>query len=248
MKAAANGAINLSVLDGWWDEAYTGDNGWAIGSGEEYDNSVYQDDIESRALYDLLEESVRPLYYERGPDDMPRDWIRMMKRSIRTLSPIFNAHRMVSDYIETSYVPAAKAYSELRAGNYAVLREMVAWKKRMQADWNRIAIRTVEVRGEKEAVKGKEVEVVVTVDTAGHDTHELNVELLHGPIDLWENFKVRHITRLTADEGGPDTNGDRVFSGLIPLSATGRYGYVVRVTPQHPNLAFSQRQYLVHRG
>jgi len=155
---------------------------------------------------------------------------------------------MVSDYIETSYVPAAKAYSELRAGNYAVLREMVAWKKRIQADWNRIAIRTVEVRGEKEAVKGKEVEVVVTVDTAGHDTHELNVELLHGPIDLWENFKVRHITRLTADEGGPDTNGDRVFSGLIPLSATGRYGYVVRVTPQHPNLAFSQRQYLVHRG
>jgi starch phosphorylase len=248
MKAAANGALNLSVLDGWWDEAYAGDNGWAIGSGEEYDNPVYQDDIESRALYDLLEESVRPLFYERGPDDLPREWIRMMKRSIRSLSPIFNAHRMVSEYIETSYVPAAKAYSELRAGNYAVLREMVAWKKRIQADWDKIAIRTVEVRGESEALKGKEVEVVVTVDTAGHDPRELDVELLHGPIDLWENFKVRHVTRLTAEEEAPDTDGARIFSGLIPLSHTGRYGYVVRVTPQHPNLAFSQRQYLIHRG
>jgi starch phosphorylase len=248
MKAAANGALNLSVLDGWWDEAYTGDNGWAIGSGEVYDNPAYQDDIESRALYDLLEESVRPLFFERGPDDLPRDWIRMMKRSIRSLSPIFNAHRMVSEYVETSYVPAARSYSELRAGNYAVLREMVSWEKRIQADWDKIAIRNVEVRGEKEAVKGKEVEVVVTVDTAGHEPQELDVELLHGPIDLWENFKVRHITRLTADEASPDSDGARIFSGMIPLSHAGRYGYVVRVTPQHPNLAFSQRQYLVHRG
>jgi len=248
MKAAANGALNLSVLDGWWDEAYAGDNGWAVGSGEEYDNPVYQDDIESRALYDLLEESVRPLFFERGADDLPRDWIRMMKRSIRSICPKFNSHRMVSDYIETSYIPAATAFSELRAGNHAVLREMVAWKRRIRQDWDKVVVRAVEVRGETEAVKGKEVEVVVTVDTAGHDPQELNVELLHGPIDLWENFKVRHITPLTADEASPETNGDWLFSGLIPLSHTGRYGYVVRVTPQHPNLAFSQQVDLVHRG
>ena len=155
---------------------------------------------------------------------------------------------MVSDYIETSYIPAATAFSELRAGNHAVLHEMVAWKRRIRQDWDKVVVRAVEVRGETEAIKGKEVEVVVTVDTAGHDPQELNVELIHGPIDLWENFKVRHITPLTADEASPETNGDWLFSGLIPLSHTGRYGYVVRVTPQHPNLSFSQRVDLVHRG
>jgi starch phosphorylase len=248
MKAAANGALNLSVLDGWWDEGYLGDNGWAIGSGEEYDNPVYQDDIESRALYDLLEETVRPLFYERGADDLPREWIHMMKRSIGTICPVFNSHRMVSDYIETSYVPCAVTSEELRADNYRVLKEMVAWKKGIKDDWGKIAVNSVEVRNEGRAVKGKDVEVFVTVDTAGHHPSELNVELLHGPIDLWENFKVRLITSLRADESSPPNNGNVLFSGLIPLSHTGLYGYVVRVTPRHPNLPSSQRLDLVHRG
>ena len=85
MKAGANGALSLSILDGWWDEGYQTDNGWAIGSGEEYENTEYQDEIESRDLYDLLEQSVVPLFYERGIDDIPRDWISMIKRSITSV-------------------------------------------------------------------------------------------------------------------------------------------------------------------
>jgi starch phosphorylase len=248
MKAAANGALNLSVLDGWWDEAYIGDNGWAIGSGEEYDNPIYQDDIESRALYDLLEETVKPLFYERGADDLPREWIRMMKRSIGTVCPVFNSHRMVSDYVKTSYVPSAMKSQELTANDYSVLRAMVAWKRGLQQDWDKIAVNSVEMRNESEALKGKDVEVLVGIDTAGHGADELNVELLHGPIDLWENFKVRHITPLHPVESNPPVNGNVLFSGLIPLSHTGLYGYVVRVTPNHPNLPASQRLDLVRRG
>ncbi len=213
MKAAANGALNVSVLDGWWDEGFLGDNGWAIGSGEEYENPVYQDDIESRALYDLLEESVKQLFYARGDDDLPREWIRMMKRSVGTISPVFNSHRMVTDYIENCYVPSARSYSELRVGNYAVLKDMVAWKNKLSSDWKSIRVKTVEVRNEIEAVEGKEIEVVVIVDTAGHRPGELKVELLHGPIDIWDNFKMRHITRLQADSSGPESNGDVIFSG-----------------------------------
>jgi starch phosphorylase len=248
MKAAANGTLNVSVLDGWWDEGFLGDNGWAIGSGEEYDNPVYQDDIESRALYDILEESVRPLFYDRVEDDIPREWVRMMKRSIRTICPEFNSHRMVSDYIENCYVPSAKAYSELKIGNFAALKEMVQWQNRLSNDWKNINIKAVDIKGEVDAVKGKKIEVAAIIDTAGHRPHELKVELLHGPIDIWQNFKVRHITRLEADLAGPESNGDVIFSGHIPLSDAGLYGYVIRISAEHPNLPFSRSLDLVRFG
>ena len=248
MKASANGALNLSILDGWWDEGYQGDNGWAIGSGEEYENTAYQDDIESRALYDLLEESVIPLFYERSIDDVPRGWIGMMKRSIQTICPVFNSHRMVSDYVETCYVPAAKNFADLQSGGYAVLRNMVEWKRKIREDWEKIAIRNVEVRNQLDAIKGKDVEVVVTVDTAGHTPNELRLELLHGPIDLWENFKVRHTTLLQAHGFSPENNDYVLFSGRMPLSHTGLYGYVVSITPENPNLPFSESFDLVHWG
>lgn len=247
MKAAANGALNLSILDGWWDEGYLGDNGWAIGWGEEYADSAGQDIIESLALYDLLEESVASLFYERGVDDMPREWIRMMKRSIGTICPTFNSHRMVSDYIHRFYVPQAQNSGQLRENHFQVLREMVAWKKRMKEDWPRISITNVEVGNEDNAIKGKEVEVFATVDTGGHDPLELRVEVLHGPVDLWDNFKVRRFTRLEPDETNAHEGGLVVFSGFLPVNHTGLYGLEVRVTPDHPNLALSSRFHLVHR-
>ena len=248
MKAAANGALNLSILDGWWDEGYLGDNGWAIGSGEEYEDTSYQDDIESRALYDLLEESVKPIFFERGVDELPRNWIQMMKRCIRTVCPMFNSHRMVSDYVETCYVPSAQNFRQLQAQGYSDLRDLVAWKKAIRSDWNNLTVFNVEVRGEKEAVQGKEVEIVATLDTAGHSPDELRVEVLHGPLDLWDNFKVRYVTLLNPVDT-PDQQGSPVtFSGMIHLENTGLYGYEVRVTSYHTNLSFSHRFAFVQRG
>ncbi len=248
MKAAANGALNLSILDGWWAEGYAGDNGWAVGSGEEYQEQAYQDAIESRALYDLLEENVRTLFYDRGVDELPREWIRMMRRSIETVCPVFNSHRMISDYVEYFYVPSAHNSLQLQEDGFKVLKNMVAWEKRLQETWTNIKVLKVEVRDQSAAIKGKDVEVVVALDTAGHDPKELTVELIHGPIDLWDNFKVRYMTRLTPDT--PDTSGEApvIFSGLIPMGHTGLYGYVVRVTPEHPNLPFSRRFDLILRG
>jgi glycogen phosphorylase len=248
MKAAANGALNLSILDGWWAEGYLGDNGWAIGWGEEYDNPAYQDEIESRALYDLLEETVRPLFYERGTDDLPREWVRMVKRSIQTVCPVFNSHRMVSDYIETAYVPAARNFSELRANNYEILRRMVSWKTRIRDDWGKISVRNVEIQNDTEALRGKTVEVRVTVHIAGHSPRDLKVDLLHGPTDLWQNFKVRHVTRLEPQASEADGSGDVSFAGFMPLSHTGQYGFEVRITPYHPNIPFTESFDLVHRG
>ena len=108
MKAACNGGLNLSILDGWWCEGYDGQNGLAIGAGEEYTDLTYQDDVESRAMYDLLEQEIVPLFYTRSSDGLPRGWLRMMKRSITTLAPVFNTGRMVAEYT-TTVLPAIGA-------------------------------------------------------------------------------------------------------------------------------------------
>ncbi len=248
MKAAANGALTLSVLDGWWDEGYSGDNGWAIGSGEEYDNLDYQDDIESKELYDLLEQSVMPLFYERGADDLPREWIKMAKMSLSTICPVFNSHRMVTDYVESSYVPCAGDFQKLSDANYSLLKDLVAWKRKIGADWNKLSILDVSVSNHSERLKGKSVEIQVKIDTAGHNPNEFKVELLHGPTDLWESFKVRHIARLYPAIYGDSDNGAFIFKGEIPLTDTGLYGYGVRVTPQFPGLPSSEGFDLMLRG
>jgi starch phosphorylase len=247
MKAAANGALSLSILDGWWDEGYQGDNGWAIGSGEEYEDQEIQDQIESRDLYDLLEQSVAPLFYERGIDDIPRDWISMMKRSITTICPEFNSHRIVSDYIEHSYVPCATTSEVLRKNDFRVLKEMVAWKKQITKDWHALRILDVTVDDSDKAIKDHPVDISVTVDTAGHNPDELKVEIFHGPIDTYEEFKVRHVTVLENFRHS-QTNGAFIFSGKIPLLYTGLYGYSVRVTPQMPYLPVSESYDLILRG
>ena len=247
MKAAANGALSLSILDGWWDEGYLGDNGWAIGSGEEYENPEYQDQIESRDLYDLLEQSVAPLFFDRGIDDIPRDWISMMKRSITTICPEFNSHRMVSDYIEHSYVPCATTSDVLGKNDFGLLKEMVAWKKQITKDWPNLKILDVNVDDQTHAIKGRQLDVSVTIDTAGHNPDELKVEIFHGPINTYEEFKVRNVAVLENFRRA-QSNGSFVFSGKIPLLHTGLYGYSVRITPYMPYLPVSDSYELMLRG
>ncbi|MGD9817376.1 MAG: alpha-glucan family phosphorylase [Desulfomonilaceae bacterium] len=247
MKAAANGALSLSILDGWWDEGYQTDNGWAIGSGEEYENTEYQDEIESRDLYDLLEQSVVPLFYERGVDDIPRDWISMMKRSITSICPIFNSHRMVSDYIEHSYVPCATTSEVLKKNDFRLLKEMNAWKKQITKDWPGFKIVDVNIGDQTNVTMGHQLDISVTIDTAGHNPDEIKVEILHGPINAYEEFKVRHVTTLEnfrhSQEGGAF-----VFSGKLTLMYSGLYGYSVRVTPYMPFLPLSESYDLLLRG
>src|SRR5205807_2084988 len=118
MKVCCNGGLNLSVLDGWWVEAFGQDNGWAMGAGEEYTDLPYQDDVESRAIYDLLEQEIVPLFYNRSSDGLPRGWIRVMKQSIGSVCPVFNTNRMVQEYIEKCYWPSAERYGVLAASTF----------------------------------------------------------------------------------------------------------------------------------
>src|SRR5262245_35073270 len=123
MKVCPNGGLNLSILDGWWCEGYDGDNGWAIGAGEEYTDLHYQDDVESRALVDLVEQDLVPLFYNRGSDGLPRGWIRRMKRCIMTLVPVFNTNRMVEEYTERCYIPSHSRFAKLSVEQLKAAKE-----------------------------------------------------------------------------------------------------------------------------
>src|SRR5207245_2104951 len=140
MKICCNGGINLSILDGWWVEGYAHDNGWAIGAGEEYTDLAYQDEVESRAIYDLLEQEIVPLFYTRSSDGLPRGWLRVMKQSMGTVCPVFNTNRMVQEYIEKCYWPSARRYGLLAANHLRKADELSQWRRRLGQGWQQIRV------------------------------------------------------------------------------------------------------------
>lgn len=241
MRAAANGALNLSARDGWWNEAYSGDNGWTIGAGEEYDNTDYQDYIESRALYDLLEESVKPAFYERTADDLPRVWLDMMKNSISRICPVFNSHRMLNDYVEKCYMPAARSSADLIQDNYQRLKGLVSWHKGLKSHWPGITINKVEIPEDADPVRDSAITLNVYINISEGKPDDLCVEVLHGPIDLWDSFLERFVTRLQPVSHEEMSAKEVKYSGQMPLRLAGLYGYKVRVTANNPNLPPSKR-------
>ena len=132
MKAAVNGCLNVSILDGWWDEAYEPELGWAIGSGETYEDDAYQDAVEADNLYDLLEHDVIPLFYQRSTEGLPLKWIRRMKGSASEYAARFNAHRMVREYYDRAYELAARQFAEFTSNGKHRARELAAWSERMR--------------------------------------------------------------------------------------------------------------------
>ncbi|HBF43105.1 MAG TPA: alpha-glucan phosphorylase, partial [Desulfobacteraceae bacterium] len=126
MKALANGSLNISVLDGWWDEGYHRDFGWALGQGETYKDYNAQDDIESRDLYNILEEEVVPLFYQRSSDGIPRGWVEKMRSGLRNLVPVFSAHRMVQEYVTRYYLPCSRRFNTLCRNEFAGAKELSA--------------------------------------------------------------------------------------------------------------------------
>ena len=183
MKAVMNGGLHLSVLDGWWVEGYQGDNGWAIGAGEEYKDTEEQDRIESMLLFEMLEDAVSPLFYRRGQDGLPRDWIAMMKASMRSLCAVFNTNRMVEEYVEKAYLPSAMAWRVLTDDDFARARDVAEWRRRVLERWEGVAVREVQTEQREELKVGEDLPVRVVVDLGGLATEDVAVELYYGPID-----------------------------------------------------------------
>ncbi|WP_022849802.1 alpha-glucan family phosphorylase [Limisalsivibrio acetivorans] len=139
MKIAANGGLNLSILDGWWDEGYNGENGWAIGAGEQYDKESYQDHVESMELYDKLESEIIPMFYSRDKADVPREWTKMMKQAIKTCASFFNTSRMVMDYTDKYYARLHKLNRAFRANKYEEAKKFIEWKDTLLSGWDSLS-------------------------------------------------------------------------------------------------------------
>ncbi|MCX6898145.1 MAG: alpha-glucan family phosphorylase [Verrucomicrobia bacterium] len=244
MKATINGAINLSTLDGWWAEAASLDNGWTIGGGEEYDDPDYQDKVECGDLFDLLEKEVVPLFYDRGPDGLPRHWIQRMKTSIRTIGPFFNSTRMVRDYAEQFYLPCAERFARLTAHKVKAARQLTTWKQHVAAHWSRIRLSPAQDNGATEFIAGRELSISVTVSLDGLKPDDISAQIVFGPLEAEGNLKRVQTVPMTLASSEPG-NVFR-FTGKITCQTSGRFGYAIRVLPQHPDLSEPLDMRLVH--
>ncbi|MBI3977677.1 MAG: alpha-glucan family phosphorylase, partial [Chloroflexi bacterium] len=242
MKAAANGVLNLSTLDGWWDEAWRASDaaghpiGWAIGRGEAYDDPGYQEQVEAEALYDLLEEDVIPTFYDRSADGLPRRWVGRMRSSVATLCHFFNTHRMVREYAERFYLPAAGRYRELTADGLARARELATWRAHVQTNWPQVEVEPVEVALPPELPVGGEVRVRARVRLGALKPEDVAVQLYLGRVDASGEIVEAMATPMA--HVGPDGDGRSLFetAGVL-LSRSGLHGYTLRVLPHHPDLA-----------
>ncbi len=234
MKVPVNGGVNLSVLDGWWCEAYNGENGWAIGNGEQYDDHNYQDSVESLALYDLLETEVASTFYRRGSDGLPRDWISILKASMRTVIPNFNTNRMVEDYCEQFYLPASLQWKVLSAENMGEAKRIAGWKHRIQASWDRVRITEVKSDTTHEYTVGEMLPVTVRVELGDLEPTDVTVEAVSGQVDGHGELQDTQPVGLEfKDKQGPLC----IFEGSLQCASSGRNGFTVRVIPSMQRMA-----------
>jgi starch phosphorylase len=233
MKAVANGALHLSVLDGWWDEGYEREIGWAIGNGEEYEDHEFQDDLESRALYDILEKEIMPIFYERGPDGLPRRWVAMMKASMHKLCPVFNTHRMVSDYWDRFYTPAAQRGSQLMAKEWERLKRLAKWRENIMYNWARVAIKAIRMKEVPELEVGTPYPVEADIFLGDLAPEDVMVEVYAGRLDPSDRFTDR-FTRIMIPV---EPIGDHLYRYTceVTFEYAGHFGLNIRVTPNHPN-------------
>jgi starch phosphorylase len=240
MKVIANGGLNFSVLDGWWDEAYNPDLGWKIGNGEEYKDLDYQDEVEANLLYKTLENNIAPLFYETGSDGLPREWIKKMKNSMSRLSPVFNTHRMVQQYTEKFYLKAYGNRNKLVADNWQKAKSFTKWKKNLLKNWNNLKFISVNhLVNENELKIGSEYKVRADIALGNLTNDDVEVQIYYGKlnsVDTAENNSFETMKCITCKAGKKPENNVYTYEGTLICNTTGEFGYTLRILPKHPLL------------
>ncbi|MBI5418186.1 alpha-glucan family phosphorylase [Candidatus Poribacteria bacterium] len=233
MKANFNAGLNLSILDGWWHEAYNMDTGWAIGKNEEYITQEYQDNVESNTIYDLLEKEIVPIFYKRGQDQIPYNWIALMKSTMEKLNPVFNTNRMVCEYLENFYLPAANRYIKIMDNNMQGVKDIAKWKYIISENWSEIYIEKIEADTLKPLTIESKLQVVIAVNLKKLTPADVKIQVYHGPLDSDGNIRNGELIDVDIVE---EDNGKYIYKGLIPCSISGQNGYTVRIIPHHEYL------------
>ncbi|MEP7014474.1 MAG: alpha-glucan family phosphorylase, partial [Verrucomicrobiota bacterium] len=235
MKCAPNAGINLSVLDGWWCEGFNGNNGWAIGAEIGNGTVEFQNEVDTSSLYQLLENQIIPLYYAKPDGKLPLAWLQLMRESIRSITPVFNTHRMVKEYAERLYINAMQSHQGFSHENCAAASQLSEWKTRMRKDWPQVRIYDVQVANQdrQDIPVGESLELTARVHLGGVDPKHVRVEAYHGEA---ENGGVKNPIVTVLSESNQNGDGSYIYRGSVPASESGAYGFSVRVVPTHPHL------------
>jgi starch phosphorylase len=229
MKAAINGVVNLSVLDGWWGEGYDGTNGWAIKPAATGLDDASRNREEARTLYEILQDQVIPLYYKRSSEGYSPEWVQLAKRSISSLLPRFNSMRMVGEYVTTSYLPAAQQGRRYSENQFEVARNIAAWKSRVRQAWPGVTIRRLNTP-KKRILFGESVHLKAAVKLNGLNPDDVVVELLVSRAresDMAEPLRHRFVPQ------GVDETGEHQFALELTPEMCGRLDYRIRAYPGH---------------
>ncbi|MDR2964995.1 MAG: alpha-glucan family phosphorylase [Treponema sp.] len=239
MKAAMNGVLNCSILDGWWDEAYNPEVGWAIGHGEEYLDEKLQDDVESKALYDLLEREIVPLFYQRGRDGLPREWIKRMKECMKQIGQSMSFHRTLMDYSNMFYFPALENYRRIVKDNYAVSKSLASYFAKLQQSWGSLKIAKIESNAKPVMQRGDTLTVTAFIDLGTVKPEEVLVELYYGNI----TSSLHEITDANKTEMKwiKSEGSLNLYQICVECNDTGMQGHTVRILPKHEALVHPYR-------
>ena len=233
-KAALNGALNCSILDGWWDEMFDGDNGWAISSAETIEDQGRRDLVEANSLFEILERQVVPLFYQRVEGFVPRKWVRRIRSSLISLGPRVTASRMVRDYVDQLYEPTARRAEHIGASSHTRARALAAWKQRVQSRWDEVRVHSVESdAGVADLGTERNVEAVVALGNL--TTDDVCVQLAYGPVGPSDEIVTPTLVAMDLAERDDDVR--HRYVARFNVEQAGRYGYTVRVVPSHPDLA-----------
>ena len=239
MKSALNGGLNLSIRDGWWDEWFDGENGWEIPTADGVSDER-RDDLEAGALYELLENSVAPKFYDRDDHGVPNRWVQMVRHTVQSLGPKVLASRMVRDYTEQYYIPAAASVRRTAEAidglPFGQARELAAYRQRISETWPSVAITDVDSTGLPDTpLLGSELTLTATVALAGLRPDEVVVQAVIGRVDSGGTLTDPHYADMT--HTGTGEGGTEIFTTTTPLRLSGSMGYTVRVLPHHRLLA-----------
>jgi starch phosphorylase len=235
MKAALNGGLNLSILDGWWDEWYDGNNGWAIPSADGIADEHVRDDIEASALYDLIEHEVAPRFYDCDERGLPRRWIEMVRHTLKSLGPKVLSTRMVREYVERLYTPAAGAARAINE-TFDGARALADFKARVRAGWDQVRIDHIDTEGLSESPEvGASLQLKAFVSLGSLSPEDVEVQVAHGRIKGEDQLATVAVADLVLAESYED--GRHRFEGQLVLDRPGPFGYTVRVLPRHAGLA-----------
>jgi len=246
MKAVVNGGLNLSVLDGWWDEGFNGENGWAIGERIPIEDPHYRDEVESDSIYSILEDEIVPMFFDRDEKGIPLKWMGRVKNSIATLSTRFNTYRMVNDYNEKFYINAAANFNKLKEKNFTPLKDFMKWRENVEKHFRGIKILDITYDNKMNFTVGEKLKINVLTDLGAIEPGDVKIEVYFGRMERDDRLISSELTLLDHDveHSGEGT----LYSGSITCRTTGNLGFKIRITPEHEHQVDSMELNLVKWG